>query len=179
MRSHKDERIQRSKQLNEDRSACLVSNLSEFRSPICHHVDLASMGMHPKFCKLRIVPGNLKTLPTWNPCLVRGEVVLGVEAVLSTGAILEAVPTVYCRLKQCLQEQCFVDRSHVVATAILEVVRVDKGKMLSTEQCCVDRNILGGRSSSWGGLECLSGRPGSLSACLSGLGACLDGLGPV
>ena len=31
------------------------------------------------------------------------------------------------------QEQSFVDRSHVVATAILEVVRVDKGKMLSTE----------------------------------------------
>ena len=32
------------------------------------------------------------------------------------------------------QEQSFVDRSHVVAIeAILEVVRVDKGKMLSTE----------------------------------------------
>ena len=53
-----------------------------------------------------------------------------------------------CRLKQCLQEQCYVDRSHVEATAILsfvdrsnvvvieailEVVRVEKGKMLSTE----------------------------------------------
>ena len=70
MRSHKDDRMQRGKTLIEERSACLVSNLSEFRSPICHHVDLASMGMHPKFCKLRIAPGNLKTLPTWNPCLV-------------------------------------------------------------------------------------------------------------
>ena len=53
-----------------------------------------------------------------------------------------------CRLKQCLQEQCYVDNSHVEATAILsfgdrsnvvvietilEVVRVEKGKMLSTE----------------------------------------------
>ena len=53
-----------------------------------------------------------------------------------------------CRLKQCLQEQCFVDRSHAEATAILsfvdtsnvvaieailEVVCVDKGKVLSTE----------------------------------------------
>ena len=32
------------------------------------------------------------------------------------------------------QEQSFIDKSHVVAIeAILEVVRVDKGKMLSTE----------------------------------------------
>ena len=59
------------------------------------------------------------------------------------------------------QAQSFVDRSHVVSIeAIMEVVRVDKGKMLSTEQCYVD--ILVGRPSSWGGLECLSGRPGSL-----------------
>ena len=154
MRSHKDDRMQRGNTLNEDRSACLVSNLSEFRSPICHHFDLASMGMHPKFCKLRVLPGNLKTLPTWNPCLVRGKVFLGVKVArtglrlesmcmhpkfcklrglpgnlktlptwnsclvrgesfprrrdclfLSTGAILEVVPTVYCRRKQCVQEQ--------------------------------------------------------------------------
>ena len=160
MRSHKDDRMQRGKTLNEDRSACLVSNLFEFRSPICHHVDLASMGMHPKFCKLRIVPGKLKTLPTWNPCLVRGKVFLGVEAVLSTGAILEAVPNrVLSREAMSTgamfwrQEQSFVDRSRVVAIkTILEVVRVEQGKMLSTEAmstravfcrqepCCGDSN---------------------------------------
>ena len=49
MRSHKDDQKQRGKTANEDRSACLVANLSPFRSPICHHVDLASMGMHSKF----------------------------------------------------------------------------------------------------------------------------------
>ena len=59
---------------NDDWSACLVPNLSPFRAPICHHSGLASMGMHPKCCKLRVLPGNLKTLPTWNPCLVRGSI---------------------------------------------------------------------------------------------------------
>ena len=86
------------------------------------------------------------------------------------------------------QEQSFVDRSHVVATAILEVVRVDKGKMLSTEAmstgavfcrqepCYGDSNPEGcpcrQRQLCLGGL-------GAWGACLGGLGACLDGLGPV
>ena len=51
---------------------------------------------------------------------------------------------------------------------------VDKGKMLSTEQCGVDRDIIGGRSNSWGGRECLSGRPGSLG-CVSGRPGSLSG----
>ena len=128
MRSNKDDRKQRRSTASEDRSASLVSNLSEFRSPTCHHFDFASMGMHPKLCKLRVLPVNLKTLPTWIPCLVRGDVFLGVEAVLSTGAILEAVTTVYCRGKQCLQE-------HFLVTG---------AKLCRQEPCCGDRSNPGG-----------------------------------
>ena len=132
---------------NDDWSARLVPNLSPFRAPIRHHSDLASMGMHPKCCKLRVLPGNLKTLPTWNPCLVRGKVFLGVKAartslrfeymctrallsrqeqrlvgkshVASTEAILEVVPALFYRQEQCRQEQDVVAKSRVLWTRTL------------------------------------------------------------
>ena len=60
------------------------------------------------------------------------------------------------------QEQRSVDRSHVVAIeAILKVVRVEKGKMLSTEAmstgamlcrqepCCGDSNVLSTGAMLW------------------------------
>ena len=121
MRSHKEDRKQRGKSENEDGSARLVPNLSSFRSPICHYFDLISMGMHPKFCRLPSLPGYSSAVPTWNPCLVRGErfCFLGVEAT-STGLTFDAMSTGAIR---CRHEQCFVDRSHVASTeAILEDV---------------------------------------------------------
>ena len=61
---------------NDDWSARLVPNLSPFRLQICHNFDLASMGMHPKFCEscksaslARQREKNTKSIP----CLVRGE----------------------------------------------------------------------------------------------------------
>ena len=106
------------------------------------------------------------------------------------------------------QEQSFVDGSHVVAVkTIPEVVRVDKGKMLSTEAmstgamfcrqepCCGDSNPGGcpGARLTWpqGGvlstgamstgafLEAVPTTGKAWGSCLDGLRACLDGLGPV
>ena len=104
----------------------------------------------------------------------------------------------------------FVDRCHVVAIeTILELVRVDKGKMLSSEAmstgaCFVDRSHVVATLSFSTSARCcrlsnvVSTKPfmeairaagaawkaflgglGAWGACLGGLGACLDGLGTV
>ena len=149
-----------------------VTNLSPFRSSTDWHaskvLQAASLARQLEdTANMESMFGQGGSFPLRRACSVdrinpggRPNRVLSREA-MSTGAMFWR------------QEQSSVDRSHVVATeAVLQVVRVDKGKMLSTEQCCVDRNILGGRPSSWGGL-------GAWGACLGGLGACLGGLGPV
>ena len=131
---------------NEDWPACLVPNSSPFRPPICHPVDSASTGMHLKFGKLRILLGNLKTMPTWNPCLVRGKVVLGVK-VARTGLRSESMST---RAILCRQEQRNVDKSYAASTDPSCVMST--GAMSTRARCCrqeqsfVDTHILGDRS---------------------------------
>ena len=102
MRSHKDDRKQGGDTAYEDKSACLVTNLSPFRSPICHHFDVA-MGMHPKFCKLRVLPWQLEDIANMESMFGQGGKFISAYA-LFTRAFLEAVPAVFCRRKQCRQE---------------------------------------------------------------------------
>ena len=152
---------------HKDWSTRLVPNLSPFRSPIDHHVDSASMGMHRKFGKLRVLPGNLKTLPTWSPCLVRGKVFLGVK-VARTGLRSESIST---RAILCRQEQRNVAKSHAASTeAILETVpaALCRQEQRRTEQNVVAKSkvlsthVLGDHSKGWGGLGDLSGQLMSL-----------------
>ena len=135
--------------------------MSEFRAPSCHQFDLTSMGMHPKFCKLRILPSNLKTLPTWSPCLVRGNVFLGVDAALwrlSKPSIVDGSNVyrssvlVFCRLEQCRQEQGFAARRIGLSTrAFLEAIPAVGAACLG---------CLGAWEACLGGLGGLSRRPG-------------------
>ena len=160
---------------NEDWSARLVPNSSQFRSPICHPVDLASTGMHLKFGKLRILPGNLKTMPKWNPCLVRGKVFLGVKlarTVLRSESLSR-------RARLCRHEQRNVDKSHAVWTeAILDAV---SAVLCRQEQCRQEQDVVAmsrvlSTRTFW---ETVLTAEAAWGACLGGLGACLDGLEPV
>ena len=109
-------------------------------------------------------------------------------------AILEAVRVHNGKMlstEESLQEQRYVDRSHVEATALLEVVRATRARCLGGLGACldglrpsdmatrlcfvdrsnVDRSIPGGRSSSWDGLRSLLRRPGALSGRPGSLGS--------
>ena len=128
MRSLKDDQKQRSNTAIEDKSTCLVSNLSQFRSPTCHHFDLTSMGMHPEFCKLRVLSVNLKTPPTWNPCLVRGT--------------FSSAYRLFCRQEQSwrLSQACIVEGSNVYRSNVLAT----RAKFCRQEPCCGGKNNPGG-----------------------------------
>ena len=88
-----------------------VANLSPFRFSIDGHAS--------KVLQAASLVRQLEDTANMESMFGQGDVFLGVQAVLSTGAILEAVPTVYCRGKQCLQEQCFGDKSKVLSTGAM------------------------------------------------------------